>query len=143
MDKKLSRKLQILSVLLLFSTLAVIYTLPLIKYFNNAIPYTRFPAPGQKIQYMRMGDHLSLYYNFWLLKDNLIHFRNPFSDPYQFYYWGKKFFNPQIGLFSVLFTIFSPIGNIPSFNLVFMLTFLLAGGATFLWLRRVRFSLTS
>lgn len=83
-----------------------------------------------------MGDHLSLYYNFWLLKDNLMHLRNPFSDPYQFYYWGKRFFNPQIGLFSAIFTLLSPLGDVAAFNSTFILSFMLAGGFTFLWLRK-------
>ncbi len=134
------KKWQAPSIFLFFLVLGVIYSYPLIRYFNNAVPYCRFPPPGREIQVMNMGDHLSLYYNFWLLKDNLMHFRNPFSDPYQFYYWGKKFFNPQIGLFSVLFAIFSPLGNVVAFNLVFLVSFMLAGGVTFLWLRKAGIS---
>ncbi len=110
------------------------------RHFTQAIAYTRFPLPGYEIQRMNMGDHLNLYYNFWLLKDNLTHFRNPFSDPYQFTYWGKRFFNPQIALFSVLFAFLSPMGNGVAFNLVFLLSFMLAGGCTFLWLRKAGIS---
>jgi len=130
------KKWRVFFVFLFFLLLGIIYTAPLVKSFNNAIPYSRFPAPGHEIQRMNMGDHLNLYYNFWLLKDNLTHLRNPFSDPYQFYYWGKKFFNPQIALFSVFFAILSPFGNAVAFNLVFLFSFTLAGGVTFLWLRK-------
>ena len=136
----IDNKGRILAVFLFFFLLGGLYNVPLIRHFDQAIPYIRFPVPGHEIQRMNMGDHLNLYYNFWLLKDNLLHFRNPFSDPYQFYYWGKRFFNPQIALFSFLFTVFSPLGDVIAFNLVFLLSFVLAGGFTFLWLRRTGIS---
>jgi len=135
------KKRRILAVFLLFFVLGGLYNIPLIRHFTKAIPYIRFPVPGYEIQRMNMGDHLNLYYNFWLLKDNLVHLRNPFSDPYQFTYWGKRFFNPQIALFSFLFALFSPLGDVIAFNLVFLLSFALAGGFTYLWLRRAGISL--
>ena len=140
MASGIDKKWRILAVFLFFFLIGGIYNVPLIRHFNRAIPYIRFPVPGHEIQRMNMGDHLNLYYNFWLLKDNLAHFRNPFSDPYQFYYWGKKFFNPQIALFSFLFALFSPLGDVIAFNLVFLLSFVLAGGFAFLWLRRTGIS---
>jgi len=136
----IDKKWRILAVFLFFFLLGGIYNVPLIRHFDRSIPYIRFPVPGYEVQRMNMGDHLNLYYNFWLLKDNLTHFRNPFSDPYQFYYWGKRFFNPQIALFSFLFAAFSPLGDVIAFNLVFLLSFVLAGGFTFLWLRRTGIS---
>ena len=114
----------------LYFLLGLWYTYPLMNYINQGIPFTRYAE--DPVVNLIQGDHLEIYYNSWLLKDNLLSGRNPFANPYPFNYGREKTFHPQITLLSFLMLLSSPLGAIASYNLWVLLSFPLAGLAAFL-----------
>ncbi len=127
-------------VIILTLIITIIYTYPLINHINSAIPFTRTPQKNQEIKHMVMGDHLSMYYNLWLLKNNIYNLKNPLSDSYQFRYWKKIKYNPHISPFSLFYLFFSITGSIIGYNLFFIFTFILASLCTYMWLKKVGLS---
>lgn len=124
-------KREIILVIILMFTLGLIFTYPLILHFNTGIPSD--PFSGNGIPFLKTGDHLQLYYWFWLLKDNLFGDSHLFSNPYEFNMMGKQV--PQgyhMFPFSLLFLIFTPFGNIFAYNATVILSFILAGVSMYL-----------
>lgn len=120
------KKAHLLWVSLLMALLAIAYTYPLIRHFNQAIVYTWLG--GDTIPLRISGDHLQLYYWFWLLKDNFLG-NSPFlSNPYEFHMVGEQL---QQGMkffpFSLLYLIFTPFGDIAAYNMLMLLGFILSG----------------
>ena len=102
-------------------------------HINQGIPFTRYAE--DPVVNLIQGDHLEIYYNSWLLKDNLLSGRNPFANPYPFNYGQEKIFHPQITLLSFLMLSSSPFGEIVSYNLWVFLSFTFAGLSAFLLIR--------
>lgn len=124
-------KRDIILVIILMSILGLIFTYPLILYFNTGIPYA--PFSGGDIPLLRTGDHLQVYYWFWLLKDNLFGGSALFSNPYEFNMIAKQVYQGyHMFPFSLLFLVFTPFGNIFAYNATIILSFILAG--TFMYL---------
>ena len=82
------------------------------------------------------GDHLQLGWSFWLVGHQLEHARSPFADPYSFR--PESSARPSLTgwLYGLPFWPLShAFGNVWAYNLVLLLSFLLAGGMTSWWLR--------
>lgn len=121
-----SSKKEIIFVAILMFIMGLVFTYPLILHFNSAIPYAHF-SDGY-IPVLKTGDHIQLYYWFWLLTDNFFGESSLFSNPYEFNMIGKQ--APQrfaMFPFSLLFLIFKPFGNIFAYNATVILSFVLAG----------------
>jgi hypothetical protein len=82
---------------------------------------------------MMQGDHLALYYIYWLIKDYVISSgQHLFSEPYMFTVTNmQRPFEPRGLPSSVLFLVFSIFGNITAYNCVIFLSFILSGLCTF------------
>ncbi len=120
---------------LIFFCLSLIITRPLIYYFNRGIPYTRTPEKGWEVQSMQQGDHLQLYYHFWLARDALRGEHPFFFDPYEFSVDGIKIFTVRRFPLSIPFVIFSFLGGAFAYNLVLILSIIFSGIAMFLLAR--------
>jgi hypothetical protein len=127
-------KIQTAMVAMLMLALACIYTYPLVLHFDQAIPFAR-DGDGQ-IPHKLSGDHLQVYYWFWLLKDNLLGSSELFTNPYEFNMPGGQV--PQgVNMFplSVLYVLLTPLGDVAAYNALVVLSFVLAGLFMFLLLR--------
>jgi len=129
----MKKLIRVILLIFIFFGLAVAFSYPLILNFNNTLPYTHIPAKGFELTYMMQGDHISLYYIYWLIKD---YFVTPgqhlFYEPYMFTVTDMpRPFEPRGLPSSILFLIFSIFGNITAYNCVVFLSFILAGTSTF------------
>ncbi len=123
----------ILVLSLVFIILGIIYTYPLISYFNKGMPYTYLPAPGYEVTPLIQGDYLQLYYKLWLFKDAVTGKTPLFSDPYQFNVKdGEENFSTQFLPMSFLFLVFSVFGDIFAYNSMVILSFILSGLGVYL-----------
>ncbi|MEW5914632.1 MAG: hypothetical protein AB1814_18910 [Thermodesulfobacteriota bacterium] len=114
---------------LLLLALAVVYTWPLAANFGRGLPYVYWPVPGYEQVPLIPGDHLQFYYWCWLFIDNLLGPSPLFTNPYEF----STFLHPQgIALYanfplSLLYLALRPLGALPAYNALVLLSYLLAG----------------
>ncbi len=119
-------KREIIVVVLLMLFLGLVFTFPLIMHFTEGIPFGHI-SDGDT-PFLKIGDHLQLYYWFWLLKDNLFGESTLFSNPYEFNMGDR-----QVSLgyhmfpFSLLFLILTPFGDVFAYNATILLSFILSG----------------
>lgn len=126
------RRLELVSIALVFTILGLVYTHPLILYFNEGMPYTHSPAEGHEVVSLAQGDYLQLYYKLWLFKDSVLG-QTPFlSDPYQFNVGEEKAFSTQSLPLSVFFFLLSVFGGNFAYNSLVILSFTLSGLAMYL-----------
>ena len=128
-------RLKIIFIILIFFSLSVILTYPLISYFNRGIPYTRTPAEGWEVRALEQGDHLQLYYHFWLARDALRREYPFFVDPYEFSVEGIKIFTVRRLPLSIIFVIFSVFGGAFAYNATVLISLTFSGLAMFLLAR--------
>ena len=135
-------KKTILILCLMFATLGIIYTYPLVSYFSRGMPYSYLPAPGYEVTPLIQGDYLQLYYKLWLFKDAITGKTAIFSDPYQFSVspvtknadvdGERGSFSTQFLPMSLLFLLFSIFGDIFAYNSMVILSFIISGIGTYL-----------
>lgn len=113
--------------------LALLQTHPLWRFLGEGIPYGYRVVPGYELVPGMPGDHLQFLYWCWLLSDNLFGPSALFSNPYEF----NTFLTPN-GLpgfanfpWSILYVIFSPLGQAPAYNAMVLISYLLAGLAAY------------
>ncbi|MEA3369325.1 MAG: hypothetical protein U9Q24_03105, partial [Candidatus Ratteibacteria bacterium] len=128
-------RLKIIFVILIFFSLSAVLTYPLISYFNRGIPYTRTPAEGWDVRVLEQGDHLQLYYHFWLARDALRREKPFFVDPYEFSVPGIKIFTVRRLPLSIIFVIFSVFGGAFAYNATVIISLTFSGLAMFLLAR--------
>jgi len=85
-----------------------------------------------------VGDHLQAVYHLWLVGHQLEHGRAPWLDPYTF----RPESSPRVNFGGWPFGLpFWPLeaafGSVVAWNVLLLLTYLAAGGFTFLWLREL------
>ena len=115
-----------------FSLLGVYASYPLIKFLRSALPYTLLPAQNAELLPLVPGDHLQVYYWFWLLKDNLFGVSSLFTNPYEFNIAGIPISQGYVQFpYSLLFIPLSVFGNITAHNLLVLLSFPFSGLAMF------------
>jgi len=115
--------------------LGVAFTWPLARHFTTDVLYTHQAHPGYERVPIVQGDHLQLLYFFWLFGDSVHEGRTPLTDPYEFRDGGPPAFFFQPSLLPLLTLLFSPLGQIASYNLLTLLSFVGAGLAMYLLLR--------
>lgn len=113
--------------------LALVQTHPLWLYAGEGIPYGYRVVPGYEMVPSMPGDHLQFLYWCWLLADNIFGPSSLFTNPYEF----NTFLAPN-GLpgfanfpFSILYVLFSPLGQAPAYNALVLISYLLAGLAAY------------
>jgi hypothetical protein len=127
-----NRKLELVTVVLIFTILGLVYTYPLVLYFNKGMAYTHSPAKGYEVVSLAQGDYLQFYYKLWLFKDSVLGPTPLFSDPYQFSISEEKTFSTQSLPLSFFFLIFSAFGGNFAYNSLVILSFTLSGLAMYL-----------
>jgi hypothetical protein len=113
--------------------LALVQSHPLWLHLSEGIPYGYRVVPGYELVPAMPGDHLQFLYWCWLMGDNLFGPSALFTNPYEF----NTFLTPH-GLpgfanfpFSLLYVLFSPLGQAPAYNILVLLSYLLAGLAAY------------
>lgn len=96
--------------------------------------YLALPAAGHAEA--AAGDHLQLGWGFWLVGHQLERGASPLDDPYTFRPVAEAPPNLQGWLLGLPFwPLGHLVGVVSAYNLLVLATFVLAGGATALWLR--------
>jgi hypothetical protein len=134
MKHKISKKFLVFA---LFLTLSIINTYPLIKYFRTGMPYSHSPVKGYEVVPLIQGDYMQLYYVLWSFKDAIFGNTPLFSDPYQFSVGEDihKQYSNQFFPMSLFFAIFSVFGNITAYNILVILSYILAGVSGYLLIK--------
>ena len=107
---------------------------PATKHFG-----THFAARAEAIEgEASVGDHLQAVYHLWLVGHQLEHGRAPWLDPYTF----RPESSPRVNFGGWPFGLpFWPLnaafGPVVAWNLLLLLTYLMAGGFVYLWLREL------
>jgi hypothetical protein len=125
---------KIIFISMLFVLAGILFSNPLIFNFNSTIPYAYAPAPIYSDAHLVPGDHLLLYYTYWLFKD---YFITPgqelLREPYTFSINGwPRPYEPKELASSLLFLLFSIFGNAFAYNSMMIISFLLSGLFTYL-----------
>ncbi len=126
------KKLIVISGLFLyFFLLGIIFTYPLIQYFDRGLPYTHIAIENEPVVTLEQGDYIQLFYYMWLFKDAIQGHTPFFKDPYQLNvpkYGLQDHFNNQYIPLSFFFSAFALLlGDQAGYNLLVLLTFPLAG----------------
>jgi hypothetical protein len=127
---------EVLALFLFFLGVGIYASYPLIGYLSKAIPYAFITEKGDELLPIVPGDHLQIYYWFWLFKDNLLGASPFFSNPYEFNI-GPGYLQHGYAQFplSVLYVILSVFGNIAAQNLLILLSFPFSGLAAYFFIR--------
>ena len=106
------------------------FTWPLPRHFGQAIPWTdRLHEGGSRVRELVPGDHLQLYYHFWLARDMLAGHTEAFRPPYEFN-MGEEHrvwrFDPGYLPFSLVYAVAAPgLGGPAAWNLAGLASVLL------------------
>ena len=111
---------------------------PLLGYFNQAIPFSYVPYTGYDRMPLVPGDHLQFYYWSWIMVDNLFGPSQFFTNPYEF----NTFLSAGTPVFanfpfSLLYVAFYPLGPVSAYNILVIISYVLAGLFAFLLAREV------
>lgn len=121
---------EITVVSLVMSGLALFSTFPLLKHFTTAIPWTAFRRDISWTLLNHPGDHLQVFYFFWLVKQNLLG-RVPLNgNPYEFNMLdGASAANDGLTTAPLAFInfLFTPFGDIAAYNCTIISSCVLAG----------------
>jgi hypothetical protein len=107
---------------------------PATKHFG-----THFAARAEAIQgEASVGDHLQAVYHLWLVGHQLEHGNAPWLDPWTF----RPESSPRVNFGGWPFglpywPLWAAFGPVAGWNLLLLLTYLAAGGVTYLWLREL------
>ncbi len=119
--------------LVLFTLCALWATWPAVRHLDGA-HYLARPAAGHGEA--AAGDHLQLGWALWLAGHQLEHADAPWDDPYTFRPEAEAPANLQGWLLGLPYWPLDRLaGPVWAYNLVLLLTFVLAGGLTTWWLR--------
>ncbi|HEX2500781.1 MAG TPA: hypothetical protein VHO73_04940 [Methylomirabilota bacterium] len=128
---------------LLFLLLGVVFTAPLVRHLQHALPYAAVPTPGRELVHGAQGDYLQFYYYLWLVEERLLAGASFLKDPYQFAIDGPRSNLPNIFLpAALLFVPLSAFGHRFAYNALVLLSFPFAGVAAALLVRRYGVSRT-
>lgn len=110
--------------------LSLVSTFPLVKNFTKGIPWSAFRGNLSHSLMNHPGDHLQLFYFFWLVKQNLLGLVPLNANPYEFNMLGGQtagndgFTTAPLAFISFLF---SPLGDIAAYNCTVISSYILAG----------------
>lgn len=120
-----------------FLAVGLLLTRPLASHFASGVPYTRTADAADPVKHGVSGDHLQVYYRFWLFGDVLAGNSAPFENKYEFSaapgstrpLWG--YFLP----YPLIFAALRPFGGAAGYNAAVLASFVLSGIAVFLLVR--------
>ncbi len=117
------------------------FTWPLPRHFGSAIPWAeRQHEGGSRVRELVPGDHLQLYYHFWLTRDMLEGHTPAFCPPYEFNMGGEQRaqrFDPHYFPFSFVYAVAAPaFGGPAAWNLAGLASILLGLFGAFCLARR-------
>jgi hypothetical protein len=116
----------------LYAACALWATWPAIRHVDGH--YLARPAAGHAE--VAAGDHLQLGWSFWLVGHQLARGGSPFADPYSFRPEAEAPPNIQGWLLGLPYwPLSAALGDVWAYDLVVLLSFVLAGGLAFGWLR--------
>jgi hypothetical protein len=122
----------------LFAACAVWATWPAIRHVDGA-HYLARPAAGHGEA--AAGDHLQLGWAFWLVGHQLERGASPFADPYSFRPEAEAPPSLQGWLFGLPYwPLGDAFGDVWAYDLIVLLSFVLAGGMACWWLRALGLS---
>jgi hypothetical protein len=123
----------VLVALALYAVCAVWATWPAIRHVDGA-HYLARPATGHGEA--AAGDHLQLGWAFWLVGHQLERGASPLADPYSFRPEAEAPPSLQGWLFGLLYwPLGAAFGDVWAYDLIALLSFVLAGGMSCWWLR--------
>jgi hypothetical protein len=123
----------VVTALTVYCAAAVWATWPAIRHADGG-HYLARPAAGHGEA--AAGDHLQLGWAFWLVRHQVERRASPLTDPYSFRPEAEAPPNLQGWLYGVPYWPLSrAVGDVPAYNVVLLLSFLLAGGLACWWLR--------
>ncbi len=126
-----------------FLLLGIVFTIPLVRHVDEALPFTAVPGPGRELGFSVPGDYLQFYYYLWLVRERTLTGTSFLRDPFQFAIDGPRPNLPNIFLpAALLFVPLSALGPLFAYNALVMLSFPFAGLATALLARRYGISWT-
>ena len=124
---RLRRRYVVLFFVALLLAASLAYTWPLVLHLGKEIPCACNSDPVLTRQLVP-GDHLQFYYWCWLMRDNLMGSSQMFSNPYEFStYLHAENKNYALFPFSLLWVALSPLGGAAAYNILFLLSYILAG----------------
>ena len=133
-----SRSRFVLVAVALYAACAVWATWPAIRHVDDA-HYLARPAAGYGEA--AAGDHLQLGLAFWLVGHQLERRASPFADPYSFRPEAEAPPSLQGWLFGLPYwPLAAAAGNVWAYDLLVLLSFVLAGGMACWWLRALGLS---
>ena len=106
---------------------------PLVQHFSEAIPYTRLSPGEEAVSTNIAGDHLQLYYRFWILGDTLFGRSSPYRNNYEFSS-APDHKQPLAGYFfpsSLVFLLFGWLGPAGGYNAALLAGFVFSGLAMY------------
>ena len=128
----------VLVALALYAACAVWATWPAIRHVDDA-HYLARPAAGHGEA--AGGDHLQLGWAFWLVGHQIESGASPFADPYSFRPEAEAPPSLQGWLFGLPYwPLAAAAGNVWAYDLLVLLSFVLAGGMACWWLRALGLS---
>ena len=116
-----------ITAIILFSLIAIVWTRPLYRHLNSAIPYEVEPHAGIEMVSVSPQDCLQLYYKYWLFSESVTGKIPVFGNPYEFAVPGARGFTSQQFPVSALFALLNPIGPAFAYNMIILLSFLGCG----------------
>lgn len=125
-----SSKSRFISVLIavFFAGLALWLTHPLEKHISDGLAYTRTPMQGWETVALYQGDHLQLYYHFWMAYDYVWRGGDFFRAPYEFRFKDMSIFTTRRLFISVPFVLFALFaGPVAAYNILTILSVVLCG----------------
>ncbi len=123
--------------LAVYAACALWATWPAVRHVDGH--YLARPAAG--FGEAAAGDHLQLGWSFWLVGHQLEHAESPLADPYSFRPEAEAPPNLQGWLLGVPYwPLAAAFGNVWAYDLIVLLSFLLAGGFACWWLRTLGLS---
>jgi hypothetical protein len=132
-----ARRRFVLVALAVYAACAVWATWPAIRHVDGH--YLARPAPGYGEA--AAGDHLQLGWAFWLVGHQLEERASPLADPYSFRPEGEAPPNLQGWLLGLPYwPLADAFGDVWAYDLVVLLSFVLAGGLACWWLRALGLS---
>ncbi|MCK5706103.1 MAG: hypothetical protein KAI43_00515 [Candidatus Aureabacteria bacterium] len=129
---------EILVVLLLAVIMTGIFVFPMAPHFFEGIPYTHKSADGMQVVRNFQGDHIQFLYHLALLEKAMTGKIPFFTEGYQFATpYKAKYMTPYFPPQGPMFSILSPLGYAGAYNILVVLSFLIAFLSTYFYLKRL------
>jgi hypothetical protein len=115
--------------LVFFLLLGIADTYPVARYFSGGVPYTRHSEGEPSVTTNVHGDHLQLYYRFWLFLDSMRGNADFYTNKYEFQTGGGEVFPVRLYFlpFPLVFALFHLFGLGAGYNAALLAAYVLSG----------------